>query len=658
MYTNKLKKSLKYFLQVLAPVLILTSGGCPAKFQAAMRVHPDGKVFVKGKKQAYLSTGFDLLADGCVLHLAEGGMKFFPFATGFSKEESFRLPMGTILTRPRQIDSVYRSARGTFVVTPVGVYQIFANKAPKMLDTKGVRMGTRYKSYFEQIDQNKKVQQYIGTSFNGVYTKALNGDTWENVSTGLPSEPYTGAYRFYEGVSKIFSWKNQLYCLVLPMGSIYHLDKAKKRWIAHSAWNAALPVEKVIYNHLKNKPEDPELLLSGAGAVYGIFAADEGKRPKKLMDWGTDSAWSEGQVLSYAPMKNFHPQREVADVLRQRRANTPLEVRSLYVNLDYLTPEKQKVINTLLKDGRFNSVIINLKDDSGNINYNSTNVMAKKIGARRPHPRLKEFMKEVSPYNPYVIARVVVFKDTYLQRYNGNEFAIWDSKRNKPWQANKFERWVDPYNPLVTDYNIEICREIAARSQELGIDEIQLDYARLPSDSSAFASAVCRSKPRNWTRYDMMETFFFRIFQSVDFHVSVDIYGYNGIYEMGNIIGQDAKLISQYVPTICPMYYPSHFGSMYLSGKKNSQAFETVHFGTQRANYWSHEGTSVRPYIQGFRRGAKYDAKYVQDQVRATRLGGATGFSMWNIKSEYKNLLDFIPKSFLTEQGKFKITKP
>ena len=85
-----------------------------------------------------------------------------------------------------------------------------------------------------------------------------------------------------------------------------------------------------------------------------------------------------------------------------------------------------------------------------------------------------------------------MFKDKALALYDGGTYAFLDRKTGKPWgvfrtytdektgetRTEQVEFWVDPYNEEVRAYNAAIAEEVAS----LGVDEIQFDYIRFPSD--------------------------------------------------------------------------------------------------------------------------------------------------------------------------------
>ena len=121
------------------------------------------------------------------------------------------------------------------------------------------------------------------------------------------------------------------------------------------------------------------------------------------------------------------------------------------------------------------------------------------------------------------------------------------------------EYWVDPFNEEVWKYNADIAEEL----QDLGVDEIQFDYIRFPSDGDTSRIRFEGSHP-GMTRINALESFFRLVRERVHIPISTDLYGFNTYYRMGNWIGQNIEMLAEYVDVICPMYYPSHFPRSFM----------------------------------------------------------------------------------------------
>jgi hypothetical protein len=63
------------------------------------------------------------------------------------------------------------------------------------------------------------------------------------------------------------------------------------------------------------------------------------------------------------------------------------------------------------------TVIIDFKDDSGNLTYDSRLAMAKRIGAVHKRFNVETLLKKAKENKIYMVARLVVFKDQRLYNY-------------------------------------------------------------------------------------------------------------------------------------------------------------------------------------------------------------------------------------------------
>ncbi len=300
------------------------------------------------------------------------------------------------------------------------------------------------------------------------------------------------------------------------------------------------------------------------------------------------------------------------------------------------------------KNTKINAFVIDLKDDHGNIRYNSSVELAKKARAIRPFIKdMQKFTQLLHEANIKLIARIVVFKDEKMSKYNGDKFAIWDSKTNLPMRNEK-EFWCDPYNVDFGDYVIEIVEEL----QSMGVDEIQFDYIRFPTDYLP-KSIYYRYKKDGANKRDAIETFLARAKAKLHIPISADIYGGSGWYNKSTGVGQEMDMLKNFVDIICPMYYPSHYTeNFFRHAPEVDRPFRIYSHGVIRAKELSGNHLKVRPYVQAFRLGySKYDRKYANVgqkyfplQVEACDSTNSDGYGYWNAAGSTKFINEVIKK--------------
>ncbi|WP_210371670.1 putative glycoside hydrolase [Borreliella garinii] len=315
-----------------------------------------------------------------------------------------------------------------------------------------------------------------------------------------------------------------------------------------------------------------------------------------------------------------------------------------------------------IKDSGMNAVVIDFKDDNGNLTYSSKLSLPNRLGSIKNLIDVSYILKKARELGIYVIARCVVFKDAKLYYYNNFKHALWNKRTNKPWahfikkvdssglvKYVQVEHWVDIFSPATWEYNLSIAKEI----QSLGVDEIQFDYIRFPSDGPVYF-ATSKMNKYEMRPVDALESFLIMAREQLYIPISVDIYGYNGWFPT-NSIGQSIAMLSDYVDVISPMFYPSHYTNDFLPSNSyyTKRAYKIYKEGSDRAFMFSLDGVVIRPYVQAFLLGKERFVddevylNYLKFQLKGVKESLGSGFSLWNasnvyymIKSNLKEYLD------------------
>ncbi|HBH46150.1 MAG: hypothetical protein A2445_03610 [Candidatus Jacksonbacteria bacterium RIFOXYC2_FULL_44_29] len=296
---------------------------------------------------------------------------------------------------------------------------------------------------------------------------------------------------------------------------------------------------------------------------------------------------------------------------------------------------KRQQIIKYLKDNNLNTVVIDIKDASGYVLYQSQipevikNVLIVDLAA---------VFAEFQTQGIYVIARQVVFLDPKLAAKKPS-WAV-SSVSGGVWHDASGSAWMDPTIQEVWDYNLAIAKEAI----KAGADEINFDYVRFPSDG-AIGSAVYRHL--NTTKALALKSFFKYLDQNLADEpawVSVDFFGLtldsaNTSYDLG--IGQrlaDARLNVDY---IYPMAYPSHYSTGYLGYKNPADyPYQVISTGLKKAHPLMSKGRAkLRVWIQAFDLGAVYDQTKIKQEIKAVEEDSTVqGWVMWNARNVYQNI--------------------
>ena len=155
----------------------------------------------------------------------------------------------------------------------------------------------------------------------------------------------------------------------------------------------------------------------------------------------------------------------------------PIQVRALYLSVYGIASSKlREGALDLIRQGRANALVIDVKDDRSQIPFKIGLPMAAEIGAQRliTIRNIKELLSGLHDQGIYTIGRIVVFKDDKLAAAHP-EWTV-RTKGGGQFRDRERLRWMNPFRQQVWEYNIAIAKEAA----EAGFDEVQFDYVRFP----------------------------------------------------------------------------------------------------------------------------------------------------------------------------------
>ena len=478
---------------------------------------------------------------------------------------------------------------------------------------------------------------YLGTSFSGYYTSTDGGASWRSQKESI-QHLYHGA-GFYETITAIAvspQTPNLIYLAAGMGGEVYESDNGGKSWRS-----IGLP--------------------GGAGAdtagnVHTMsFVRDAGGETWLLRVHTNRDVWIYSPAeASWRPGKSPAPaaanrQHSSEKALRKRIAG---DRTGIYVNPARASGDALEKHLDLLAEHGMDMIVVDMKDDTGRLTYDTDLALPNDAGAVDIRFYLDELLARAHDAGVYVVGRMVVFQDPKLYAFNDNAYAVRDSETGAPWgnlirvsgsedEENvvyeQREFWVDPYSEFVWRYNVAIAGELEAR----GVDEVQFDYIRFPSDGDT-SRIEYRFKREGMNRVDAIESFLKLAREQIRIPISADLYGFNAWYLMGGWIGQNIDVIADYVDAVCPMFYPSHFPGTFLSDLDYLDRAEAIYFnGSNRAASLVGDRCVVRPYVQAFLIGAEREYEtdeytaYLARQLEGVSGSSASGFTLWNASNIY-----------------------
>ncbi|MBP1967778.1 putative glycoside hydrolase [Paenibacillus aceris] len=330
----------------------------------------------------------------------------------------------------------------------------------------------------------------------------------------------------------------------------------------------------------------------------------------------------------------------------QRQEPAKKVVKGIYVSAWSAVGNKFEQLINLVDQTDLNAMVIDVKNDSGQVTYASAVPLVNEIGANSNViiRDLKGTLQRLKNKQIYTIARVVVFKDPYLSKKK-SDYAM-KTIQGSVWKDNKGVAWVDPYKDEVWDYNLQIAKE----ATQLGFDEIQFDYVRFPENSKRVDAEVKFDNPMKWTKAQVIEAFLKKAKERIgnQAYLSADVFGLTTSSDNDMGIGQDWSMISKQVHYISPMLYPSHYSNgMYGVKYPDLQPYAIIHKAISDANGKNNtllQGSvpvaEIRPWYQDFtatwvKPHKTYGNVDVKEQIKAAKEQGVEQFLLWNSNSIY-----------------------
>ena len=336
-----------------------------------------------------------------------------------------------------------------------------------------------------------------------------------------------------------------------------------------------------------------------------------------------------------------------------RLSPAPSVVKAVYLtSYSAGNPQKIEEIIKLIDETELNGVVIDIKDYTGKVAFETQSDLIKSLNAEEI--KIKDFdslVKKFHEHNIYVIVRVAVFQDLNLVKQKP-EVAVKNKFTGGIWRDRKGISWVDPASKFVWDYNIEVSKEAI----KLGVDEINFDYIRFPSDGDMKALAYPVFDENQLSKSQQLEQFFKYLNENLkptEVKLSVDLFGLSTVNNDDLGIGQKIESAYLYFDYVCPMVYPSHYANGFIGYQNPAQyPYEVIDYSLEKAlikrenlikemasttpDFASSSVGFLRPWLQAFDLGADYTPQMIKKEIQAVYDNGLYyGWYLWDPKNIY-----------------------
>lgn len=341
--------------------------------------------------------------------------------------------------------------------------------------------------------------------------------------------------------------------------------------------------------------------------------------------------------------------KTIDDGIKVSHVETPESVKMIYMTSWVAgTPSIRQRLIDLVRETEINSVMIDIKDDTGKISFIGNDPVLEEMGSYENRiGDIRELIEIFHDMDVYVMGRVAVFQDPHLTSIWPEE-AVKFASTGGVWTDRKGLSWVDTGSQRVWDY----VTRIAIDAHNQGFDEINFDYVRFPTDGAMSDMAFPYSEGKDKTL--VVEEFFTYLHEKMveaEITHSADVFGMVAVAKDGIGIGQVLEKITPHVDYIAPMVYPSHFAHNFKGlGDPNEDPYGVIYHSMKDAHdrllvaqslETTEEGKAkfdtdkLRPWLQDFDYGGEYDAADVRAQIQATYDVGLDSWMLWDPSNKY-----------------------
>ena len=338
---------------------------------------------------------------------------------------------------------------------------------------------------------------------------------------------------------------------------------------------------------------------------------------------------------------------------------TPEAVKAIYMTACVAgTPSFRAKLLKLTNETEINTIIIDVKDYTGTISFNTDNPNFKdNAGGGCRVKDMAEFIETLHKDNIYVIARITAFQDPYITKLHPEWAVKKNSDRNIVWKDRKGISFVDANSKEMWEYLVDLGKE----SYAIGFDEINFDYIRFPSDgnmqdiyfphsntilvNNVAKPAVGTSTPAVKSGKSIVMRGFFEylhktLSEEANIPTSADLFGMTSSNYDDLNIGQILEDAAPNFDFIAPMVYPSHYPTGFNGYKDvNEHPYDIVKYSmdiaSKRLAAIGESPLKLRPWLQDNDYPVPYTPAMVRVQIQATYDAGLTSWMLWDAGNTY-----------------------
>lgn len=286
----------------------------------------------------------------------------------------------------------------------------------------------------------------------------------------------------------------------------------------------------------------------------------------------------------------------------------------------------------LIDQGRIDTVVLDLKDDTGIVGYDSQVARAREIGAVIPHYDLAAAVATIEDRGGRVVGRIAAFQDPMLAQ------AAWGAGQgDQVIQAaagglyDASGPFTNPASAAVRRYNLDLALEAVGA----GVDDILWDDTRLPTGEPGTVVVPGLTASAS----DAVVGFL------AEAHDELRRRGaYQGVTlvgeaaDKGDAIGQDVARVARNADYVAPEIFPGYWsaGRHGVAEPRTQPGPFTAALLARFQRITDGSGAALAPWLQDFEvQGVDYGDAEVRAMVDAARGRGVDRFMLWSPRVQY-----------------------
>lgn len=385
-----------------------------------------------------------------------------------------------------------------------------------------------------------------------------------------------------------------------------------------------------------------------------------GKKEKIDQEILSESKSTEKAIVDTIKHTTIKIESDKKVISQKNKINFLESTRGIYLTAYTVSSSKFYSILDSAQAAGINTVIFDLKNMNGHIFFSIPQKDILTDEKIKPIINIPKVVKELHMRKMKAVARVVMFHDQFAAECDSTLRPM--SHSGKYWKESQRRKpsWLDPSNLKVQKELLNILKKIA----KSGVDEIQLDYIRFPTqgsisdaifsfqrEDSLFAKAdsnyILRSKS------DIIEDFIIQakdICSKYNVDLTADVFAIVAWQRKSDIAatGQDIEKMTKHLDAIHPMIYSSHFSENFgYREDVSNEPYFIIYKATKLTKKYTESNCKVIPYIQANSWKVNYTREYIISQIKAIEDNDCDGYILWNASNRYFSTLSWLKEYYV-----------